>query len=97
MAERQGHLSPKAAETLAIDALTFLASEGELLSRFLALSGITPAGLRAAASEPGFLPGVLDFFLNHEPTLVAFAAHAKIAPADIAAARRALTPEDQGA
>ena len=42
------------AEALAIAALTFIAEEPERLGRFLALSGIGPESLRAAASEPGF-------------------------------------------
>ena len=45
----------EAAEALAIAALTFIAEEPERLGRFLALTGIGPESLRAAAREPGFL------------------------------------------
>ena len=48
------------AEALAIAALSFIASEPERLGRFLALTGIGPESLRAAARDPGFLVGVLD-------------------------------------
>jgi hypothetical protein len=77
----------KAAELLAVQALTFLAQEPERLGRFLALAGIGPESLRAAASEPGFLAGILDHVASEETLLLAFAAHAGIAPADVAKAR----------
>jgi len=75
---------------LAIDALSFLAGEPEALGRFLALSGIGPTMLRAAASDPVFLAGVLDYFLSDEPLLLAFANQAGIPAERISAARRAL-------
>jgi hypothetical protein len=60
------------AQALAINSLVFLAGDGELLSRFLALTGITADQIRSAASEPGFLAGVLQFYLAHEPTLMRY-------------------------
>ncbi|MEK1890984.1 MAG: DUF3572 domain-containing protein [Phyllobacterium sp.] len=60
------------AQQLAINALVFLTEDSELLSRFLALTGIGADQIRAAASEPGFLAGVLSFYLGHEPTLLQF-------------------------
>ena len=78
------------AEALAIRALAFIAADATLLPRFLALTGIEAKDVRAAASEPGFLAGVLQFILAHEPTLMQFAADAGIDPADIARACRAL-------
>jgi esterase/lipase superfamily enzyme len=80
----------QAAEMLAIQALTFIAQEPERFSRFLALSGIEAARLRAAANEPGFLAGVLEHMLGHESLLVAFADSAGIDPAEIARAHSAL-------
>lgn len=61
-----------AAEETAIDILTWLAGEPELLGRFLALTGTDVSSLRNAASDPGFLAGVVDFLMGHEPTLFAF-------------------------
>ena len=90
MAEKRVHLTPEAAELLAVDALSFLAGEPEALGRFLALTGIGPGMLRAAAGDPGFLTGVLDYFLSDEPLLVAYARHARIPETEVAAARRAL-------
>jgi hypothetical protein len=92
--EKRGHLTPEAAENLAIEALSFVASDPELVSRFMALTGIEPSQLRSAAADPGFLVGVIDYYLGDESLLLAFAAHAGVQPKDIAAARRALAPED---
>jgi hypothetical protein len=83
-------VSREAAEHLAIQALTFIGSDAAELGRFLALTGIGPAELRAAAHEPGFLVGVLDHVLGYEPLLLAFAKDADIAPTAVAQAREAL-------
>jgi hypothetical protein len=80
----------EAAAELAITALSFLADEPERLARFLALSGIAPESIRAAAREPGFLVGVLDYLANDESLLIAFAEQREIDPAQITAAREAL-------
>ncbi|KQT48843.1 hypothetical protein ASG43_08340 [Aureimonas sp. Leaf454] len=76
---------------MGVKALQFLASDPVQLHRFLDLSGLRPQELRAAASEPAFFAGLLDFLLGHEPTLLAFAAEADVAPEDVAAARRSLS------
>src|SRR5262245_35171291 len=78
------------AEEIAIAALGFVAADGELLPRFLAITGIEASTIRAAAREPGFLAGVLHFIAAHEPTLVAFASTAGIEPATVLTAMRAL-------
>jgi uncharacterized protein DUF3572 len=83
-----------AARELAIAALGFIAGDPEQLNRFLALSGIDPGAIRAAAGEPGFLAGVLAYISGHERTLMAFAAHAGIAPEQIERARQVLAGAD---
>jgi hypothetical protein len=80
----------EAAETLAIQALAFIAEEPERLGAFLAASGIGPDAIRDAAREPGFLGGVLDHMLGNESLLVAFADSAGLNPTSIARARRSL-------
>ena len=60
------------AESLAIKALAFLASDPERLGRFLAITGLGPETIRKAASNPGFLVAVLDYLANDETLLVAF-------------------------
>lgn len=83
-------LTQQAAEGLAIQALTFIAGDGERLGRFLATTGIGPAQIRAAAQEPGFLIGVLDYLAGDERLLSAFAAETGVNPADIGKAIAAL-------
>lgn len=75
------------AQGIAIRGLQFLVGEPEALGRFLALTGIGPADVRAAARQPEFLTGVLEFFLEDESLLLAFAAQEGLRPTLIAAAR----------
>jgi hypothetical protein len=83
-------LTQDAAEALAIQALTFIASDSERLGRFLAITGIGPAQIRAAAQEPGFLIGVLEHLAGDERLLSAFAAETGLDPAAIGKALAAL-------
>lgn len=92
-AERR--MSRDDAESVAIAALGYVASDPELLPRFLALTGIAPDQIRTVAREPGFLAGVLHFVLAHEPTLVAFAAQAGIDPQRVSSALPALPSGDE--
>ena len=93
MNKAPGH-SREAAEALAIQALNFLATEPARLSRFLALSGLAPESIRAAAAESGFLAGVLAHLGEDETLLVAFAAEAGVTPAEVDRARRLLAGGD---
>jgi Protein of unknown function (DUF3572) len=86
--------SREAAEALAVQALNFLATEPERLGRFLALSGLGPESIRAAAAESGFLAGVLAHLGEDETLLVAFAAEAGVKPAEVDRARRLLAGGD---
>jgi hypothetical protein len=79
-------------DSVAIAALGYLAGRPEETARFLAVTGLYPARLRAAASEPGFLAGVLDHILSDESLLLAFAAEAGLPPASVAEARHRLDP-----
>jgi hypothetical protein len=88
--KRRTSLTQSAAEELAIQALTFIAGDGERLGRFLAATGIGPAEIRAAAGEPGFLTGVLEYLSGDERLLTDFAADAQIDPADVGKALAAL-------
>lgn len=80
----------KAAEALAIQALTYIAQDGERLGRFLAITGIGPAEIRAASNEPGFLGGVLDYLASDERLLLDFAATAEVEPITVDQARLVL-------
>ena len=83
-------LTEEAAEGLAIQALTFIAGDGERLGRFLATTGIGPAQIRAAAQEPSFLLGVLDYLAGDERLLSAFAAETRNDPTHVGKALAAL-------
>lgn len=90
-------MNAEAAETVAVRGLSFLAAEPDRFGLFLSLTGITPASLREAARDPGFLAGVLEHICSDESILLAFAADAELAPEAIARARLALAgppPED---
>lgn len=77
-------------EAIAIDVLSWLASEPELLNRFLGLSGLEASQLRQAATQPGFFTGVLEFLINHEPTLLKYCEASNERPEHIAQAFRQL-------
>ena len=83
-------LTRERAEGLAIRALAFIAGDGERLGRFLAVTGIGPAEIRAAAREPGFLAGVLEYMASDDRLITAFAAENNLNPSDIHRSRVAL-------
>lgn len=82
--------SNETAQALAIAALGWIASDGEQINRFMSITGIEADAIRDASAEPGFLAGVLEFLMGHEPTLMRFCEDNAIAPDQIAAAHRAL-------
>jgi len=86
MAQRPG-MTRELAETVAIQALSFIADEPERLERFLALTGIGPGSLRAAAREPNFLLGVLDHLAGDEALLREFAGRIAMEPDEAIRAR----------
>lgn len=94
--DRDVNVEQAQAESIAIAALGFIAGDEKLLPRFLSLTGIEAAQVRDAAREPGFMAGVLQFILAHEPTLLAFSQQSGIAPQDVARARAALPLGDDG-
>jgi hypothetical protein len=82
------------AETVAIQALSFLCSEPARLGRFLAETGLGPETLRGAANSPEFLVNVLDFVLGDEAMVKEFARATELTPQTVAAARQALGGPD---
>jgi hypothetical protein len=81
------------AEVLAITALTFLAEDAARLSRFLDMTGINPAEIRALSQSPAFFVAILDHLLADEGLLLAFAANHQLKPEAVAQARRSFAPE----
>jgi hypothetical protein len=84
-------MAQEAAEALALQALTYIAGDGERLGRFLAATGLGPAEIRRAA--PGFLLGVLDYLAGDEALLTGFAQEAGFDPFDVGKARLVLSGE----
>src|SRR5712691_6110594 len=89
----RGPLTPAATEGLAIQALTFIAAEPERLGRFLALTGIGPTDIRAAAREPRFLAGILGYLASDERLAGAFSAETGCGSDDLRKACSALGGE----
>ena len=83
-------------DSLAIDALSYLANDEERLGDFLAATGLGRDALRSAAAQPGFLSGVLDYLGADEALLVAFASSRGLDPEAVgrtlARARRDVDP-----
>ncbi|HPU15667.1 MAG TPA: DUF3572 family protein [Polymorphobacter sp.] len=73
-------------ETLALQALAYIVGDTALGPRFLDLTGLDAAGLRAHAGERHVLAAALAFLEGHEPSLLAAAAALDIMPAAIVAA-----------
>lgn len=94
-ASQRGVPSRDEAEAIAVRAIAHIAADDDRLGRFLALTGLEPDGLRAAAREPSFLASVLDHLAGHEPDLLAFASEAGVAPEKVAAARLVLSGPDR--
>lgn len=77
---------------IGVAGLSYLASDPERIGRFLAVTGLGPENVRAAARDPSFLPALLDYLLANEKELVAFAEEMNLDPARVRAARDVLSP-----
>jgi len=87
---RESRPQMQSAETVAIQALGWIAGDEERLGRFMGLAGLSVDELRARAGEPEFLGGVLDFVLENEALLVEFAESAGLKPEAVLRLRRQL-------
>ncbi|MBM2294538.1 DUF3572 domain-containing protein [Sulfitobacter pseudonitzschiae] len=63
---------PNSAETVALQALAWLAGNEELLPVFQGASGAGADDLRNGATDPAFLGSVLDFVMMDDVWVVAF-------------------------
>lgn len=77
-------------EALALAALGWALADNARAERFLALTGLTPEGLRNGLGQSATLAAVLRFLEAHEPDLIACAEAIGADPADLPAARRRL-------
>lgn len=65
-------LSPENAETIALQALGWLATNDELMPVFLGASGASIDDLKTQAANPEFLGSVLDFITMDDAWVVQF-------------------------
>jgi hypothetical protein len=78
------------AEALALGALGWTLSDDARAGRLVALTGLTPAGMRESLEDRSFLAAVLRFLEGHEPDLIGCADELGVSPAALVAAREAL-------
>ncbi|MFY0597693.1 MAG: DUF3572 domain-containing protein [Cognatishimia sp.] len=64
--------SVEAAETLALQALSWLAGHDELMPVFLGATGASIEDLKSGANDPAFLGSVLDFITMDDQWVVEF-------------------------
>jgi hypothetical protein len=81
---------PDSNPTLGLHALAWTVSDADRAERLLAVTGLTPASLRAGAGEPATLVAVLGFLEGHEPDLLACADALGVPPAALVRARAEL-------
>ena len=86
LGKTQAPATLEAAEAIALQGLAFLAEEPGRLQRFVAVTGLDPAELRARADTAELLSAVLEHLAGDESLLLVFAASRGIAPETIAPA-----------
>ncbi|MEH3045792.1 DUF3572 family protein [Sphingomonas adhaesiva] len=82
--------NPHDTQTVALQALVWTLADEARAGRLVALTGLTPADLRARLGEPAVLAACLAFLEGHEPDLVACAGAIGATPDALVAARAAL-------
>jgi hypothetical protein len=60
-----------AADTVALEAMTWLVGNEDLLQVFLGATGASESDLRGALDDPDFLGSVLDFILMDDAWIIA--------------------------
>ena len=82
------------AQSLALNALEWIAGQDNLLHVFLGSTGLVVDDLKRDASDPELLASVVDFLLMDDGWVIGFAASAGISPEDIWRARANLPGGD---
>jgi hypothetical protein len=65
-------LSAESAETLALNALAWLAGNEELMPVFMGATGVSVGDLKERTGDPAFLASVLDFITMDDQWVIAF-------------------------
>jgi hypothetical protein len=82
------------AESLALRTLSYIASDGDRLSRFLGVTGLSPETIRQSAASPGFFAAVLDYVAADESLLIELSGFLETRPEHIMEAHRTLSPQE---
>ena len=87
-------MTPEAAETLALEAISFIASDEDLVAGLFEQTGMGGDELRIALNNADTvgqtLAGVLDYLLMNDEWVLNFAEQVNIAPEKVLSARAAL-------
>ena len=78
------------ASSLAFQALAWALMDEKRAERLLALTGLTPEGLRSSINERGTQAAILSFLEAYEPDLIACAEVIGVSPALLVQARQEL-------
>ncbi len=78
------------AETIALQALAFIAGEERALEGLIGQTGLGFEDMKAQAGDATFLAGVMDFVLSDESLLLAFCHATDLSPEMPLRVRRAL-------
>ena len=78
------------ASTITLNLIAYIASNENLLERFLGLSGISLADLQIGAANPEFQAFVLDYALQDESLVIAFTSSCSMKPESLQCARFSL-------
>ena len=73
-------MTPEHAETIALQALAWIAGDEDVLQALIDRTGAGIDDIRESASNPEFLGAVLDFVLENEEILTDFCESAGIKP-----------------
>lgn len=84
----------ESAETLALQAVSWLASDAETLNQFLSETGASLASLVVDLKSPAFLGAVLDFVLGADERVIALSGQLGIRPEQVVLARAHLPGGD---
>lgn len=83
------------AELLAIQALSWMASDDEIFHGFLGATGADASDLRERAADPHFLGAVLDYLMQQDDWVIGFARAANIPPQQVMEIRQSLPGGEQ--
>jgi hypothetical protein len=86
----RGEMDTETAQTIAAEALAFLAEEPARIRGFFLASGLEPGDVRARTDAPELLLAVLEHLARDESLLLVFAASRQVAARSIGQAIAAL-------